>query len=271
MSDAKPVILALTGKGGVGKTSISAAIVKLLVKNFPGKRILAIDADPAVGLATVLHVQVDKTIDEIRSEIVELLQEASPLEPVAGEGTSRQVTRSTTQLKGEVKYRLMEALAEQDGYAFLAIGRPEAAGCYCKVNAYLKELITMVADQFDYVVIDGEAGIEQVNRRVMEKVTHLLLVTDASRKGCQVVQTIAEVAKELVDFDEVGVIANRIASTELVPLMDLGELPLLSVILPDEELALCDLKGENVMLLPEESGIVKGAEAALRKLDILTF
>lgn len=255
MSDAKPVILALTGKGGVGKTSISAAIVKLLVKNFPGKRILAIDADPAVGLATVLHVQVDKTIDEIRSEIVELLQGAS----------------SATQVKGEVKYRLMEALAEQDGYAFLAIGRPESAGCYCKVNAYLKELITMVADQFDYVVIDGEAGIEQVNRRVMEKVTHLLLVTDASRKGCQVVQTIAEVAKELVDFDEVGVIANRIASTELVPLMDLGELPLLSVILPDEELALCDLKGENVMLLPEESGIVKGAKMALRKLNILTF
>lgn len=253
MSEAKPVILALTGKGGVGKTSVSATIVKLLVKNFPGKRILAIDADPAVGLATVLHVQVDKTIDEIRSEIVELLQRPS----------------SSTQLKGEVKYRLMDALAEQDGYAFLAIGRPEAAGCYCKVNAYLKELITLVADQFDYVVIDGEAGIEQVNRRVMEKVTHLLLVTDASKKGCQVVQTIAEVAKELVDFDEVGVIANRIASKELVSLMDLGKLPLLSVILPDEELALCDLKGENVMLLSEESRIVKGVRAALQKLNIL--
>ena len=85
---------------------------------------------------------------------------------------------------------MFDALVEiRDNVSFLAIGRPESAGCYCKVNAYLKEVISMIADHFDYVVIDGEAGIEQVNRRVMEKVTHLVLVSDASKKGLQVVQT----------------------------------------------------------------------------------
>lgn len=253
MSGNKPVIIALTGKGGVGKTSISAAIVKLLVKHHPDKRILVIDADPAVGLATVLHAKVGASIDDVRKEIVALLE--SKL--------------STTQLKGEVKYRLLDALSEEEGYYFLAIGRPEAAGCYCKVNAYLKELITLIADQFDYVVIDGEAGIEQVNRRVMEKVSHLLLITDASKKGCQVVQTIAQVAKELVMYDQVGVIANRIPSKELVSMMDLGGLPLLSVIEPDDVLALCDLKGDNVMLLADEAEIVQGTERALKNLGIL--
>ena len=76
----------------------------------------------------------------------------------------------------------------------------------------------MLSDKFDYVVIDGEAGIEQINRRVMEKVTHLLLVTDASKKGCQVVQTIKKVADELVMYDRIGVIANRIPDMEVAKL-----------------------------------------------------
>ena len=81
-----------------------------------------------------------------------------------------------------------------------AIGRPEKDGCYCQVNHILKDLIASVADNFDYVVIDGEAGIEQVNRRVMEKVTHLLLVSDASRKGINVVQTIKEVSGSAIEY-----------------------------------------------------------------------
>ena len=179
-------IIAVAGKGGVGKTSIAAVIVKLLVEQYPDKRILAIDADPAVGLSTVLNVNVEKTIDDIRKEAIARVENGD--------------TKSAIELLGEAKYEIMDALVEQDGYAFIAIGRPEAAGCYCKINAYLKEVITMLSAQFDYVVIDGEAGIEQINRRVMEKVSHLLLITDASKKGCQVIQTVKKVADELVMY-----------------------------------------------------------------------
>ena len=219
------------------------------------KKILAIDADPAVGLSTVLNVEVEKTIDDIRKEVIKNVEDGD--------------TKTAVELLGEAKYEIMDAVVEQDGYAFIAIGRPETAGCYCKINSYLKEVITMLSDKFDYVVIDGEAGIEQINRRVMEKVTHLLLVTDASKKGCQVVQTIKKVADELVMYDRIGVIANRIPDMEVAKLMDIGGLELLSVIQSDSKLAQADVLGENVFNLPDDAIIVEGAKKALVNMGIL--
>ena len=248
-------IVAVAGKGGVGKTSLAGAFVKVLVEKYPDKKILAIDADPAVGLSTVLNIEVDKTIDDIRKEVIMNVEGGD--------------TKTAVELLGEAKYEIMDAVVEQDGYAFIAIGRPETAGCYCKINSYLKEVITMLSDKFDYVVIDGEAGIEQINRRVMEKVTHLLLVTDASKKGCQVVQTIKKVADELVMYDRIGVIANRIPDMEVAKLMDIGDLELLSVIQSDSKLAQADVLGENVFNLPDDAIIVEGAKKALVNMGIL--
>lgn len=253
--DKKTQIIAVAGKGGVGKTSLAGVIVKLLVEAYPDKKILAIDADPAVGLSTVLNVEVEKTIDDIRKEVIKNVEDGD--------------TKTAVELLGEAKYEIMDAVVEQDGYAFIAIGRPETAGCYCKINSYLKEVITMLSDKFDYVVIDGEAGIEQINRRVMEKVTHLLLVTDASKKGCQVVQTIKKVADELVMYDRIGVIANRIPDMEVAKLMDIGGLELLSVIQSDSKLAQADVLGENVFNLPDDAIIVEGAKKALVNMGIL--
>ena len=239
----------------MGKTSLAGTIVKLLVEQYPGKRILAIDADPAVGLSTVLGMEVETTIDDIRKHVIQTVEDGD--------------TRTALELLGEAKYELLDAIKEQDGYSFIAIGRPESAGCYCKINSYLKEVITMLSAQFDYVVIDGEAGIEQINRRVMEKVTHLLLVTDASKKGCQVVQTIKKVADELVMYEKIGVIANRLPDTGVTGLMDLGGLPLLAAIEADNRLAAYDVKGENIFFLPGDSKIVQGTRQALQAIGIL--
>ena len=173
------------------------------------------------------------------------------------------------ELLGEAKYQMFDALIELGNVSFLAIGRPESAGCYCKVNAYLKEIISMIADHFDYVVIDGEAGIEQVNRRVMEKVTHLLLVSDGSRKGLQVVQTIHQVASELVMFDKAGLIVNRMPDMSLLDRLDYGDLKLLACIPDDRDMVLNDLNGESVFCLPESSGIYQGCKQALVELGIL--
>ena len=187
--DKEPVIIALTGKGGVGKTSISATIVKILADEFPGKKILAIDADPAIGLATALSVKPEISLDDIRSEIIGSVEDGD--------------TQNAIELVSESRYKIFQAIVETDRFAVLSMGRPESAVCYCRVNSYLKDVIEMVSRQFDYVVIDGEAGIEQINRRVMQKVSHLLLVTDASRKGLEVIRTIDEVAKDMVDYERI--------------------------------------------------------------------
>lgn len=255
MTQRNTKIIAVAGKGGVGKTSLAGTFVKLLVEAYPDKRILAIDADPAVGLSTVLGIEAGTTIDDIRKHVIQTVEDGD--------------TKTALELLGEAKYELLDAVSEQDGYSFIAIGRPESAGCYCKINSYLKEVITMLSAQYDYAVIDGEAGIEQINRRVMEKVTHLVLVTDASKKGCQVVQTIKKVADELVMYEKIGVIANRLPDRNVTDLMDLGELPLLAAIESDDQLAAYDVKGENIFYLPRGAKIVEGAGEALRRMGIL--
>lgn len=247
-------VIAVAGKGGVGKTSLAAAMVKVLTKKYPDKRILAIDADPAVGLSTALGVEVNETIDDIRKAVVATVEEGD--------------TRTALELLAESEYRIYDAMEECDGFAFIAVGRPESAGCYCKINNYLKAVIQLLAENFDYVVIDGEAGIEQINRRVMEKVTHLILVTDSSRKGTQVIQTIKKVADELVMYQKTGVIVNRILSESAIKLIDTGAVPVVSYIYSDERLAEADLRGESVLMLAEDTEIVKGAAKALDVMGI---
>lgn len=252
---AKATIIAVAGKGGVGKTSIAATIVRTLVENHGEKKILAIDADPAVGLSTALNVEVSATIDDIRKSIIENVEDGNKAQAI--------------ELLNEARYRIFDAMVEKDGYAFIAVGRPESAGCYCKINSYLKDVISILSEEFDYVVIDGEAGIEQINRRVMEKVTHLILVTDQSKKGRDVCKTIKAVADELVMYDEIGTVVNRASDVYAVKDLDYNGVELLTVIGADDSLANCDLKGESVFELPSNSKIVEGVKQALTKLAII--
>ena len=225
----KAKIIAVAGKGGVGKTSLCSAIVRELVEAF-----LAIDADPAVGLSTALGVHVEHTIDDIRNEVIET--------------SERGEYRQAIEVLNEARFRIFDTMVECDGFAFLAIGRPEAAGCYCSVNSYLKEVISMLANDFDYVVIDGEAGIEQISRRVMEQVSHLVLVTDQSAKGVNVCREIKEAADDLITYERIGMIVNRVVDPSMNDLVK--------------------LHGKSVFELPEDSNIMVGVHQALHNLGI---
>lgn len=247
-------VIALTGKGGVGKTSLSAAIVRVLTETHPEAKILAIDADPAIGLSVALGVDVKETLDEIRLRVAKDVTEG---------------LQDTQDILAEAKFRIFEAMQEQKGFAFLAIGRPEAAGCYCAINTYLRQVISLLVNEFDYVVIDGEAGIEQINRRVMEKVTHLLCVSDQSRKGIQIISTIKEVSDSLVAADKVGAVLNRVLLPERITEDEIGGVPLIAVIPPDPAHAENDIEGRSVFDLPGDSIILAGAREILTKMEIL--
>ncbi len=116
----------------------------------------------------------------------------------------------------------------------------------------LRDIIESVARNFDYVVIDGEAGIEQVNRRVLSTVTHLLLVSDASAKGLKVIETIGSVAGQAVHYEKAGLLLNRIRSEEEKNRLSLSPaIPLIGWIPEDDAIREADIVGQNLMeILP---------------------
>ncbi|MFZ1983130.1 MAG: AAA family ATPase [Desulfatitalea sp.] len=230
-------IIALCGKGGVGKTSISAVLIKVLTKN-PKSRVLAIDADPAVGLATALGIDVTKTVDDIRNELIRRVETGK------GEDKANVVAR--------LDYEMFSALVEKENLAFLAIGRPEKEGCYCQVNHILKDIIASLVDNFDYVIIDGEAGVEQVNRRVMENVSHLILVSDASVKGLNVAKTIQAVSNTAINYERYGLILNRIRGEEEKEKLFIPPgLHFLGFVPEDDSIRGYDMEGRSLLEIPE--------------------
>ncbi len=255
MADTK--IIAMCGKGGVGKTSISALMVKLLSERNDSK-ILAIDADPAVGLATALGITVKKTVDDIRKGLITKIQK--------GESQGSQETLKL------LDYEIFDALEEHNGYALLAIGRPEDEGCFCRVNSLLKDIIGDLACRFDIVLIDGEAGIEQINRRVMKTVDHLVLVSDTSVKGLGVANTIAHVAneKKAVDFKSMGLVLNRVRDlSEVDDIRDRTGLEMYGWLDEDDLIRSFDFRGDPLTGMPETSPALFKVAHILEKIGVL--
>ncbi len=229
-------IVAVCGKGGTGKTCLSAAIIKILLDGGAG-RVLAIDADPAVGLATALEFKAQRTVDDIRNELIKQLQNDN-------RGGREEIIH-------QLDYSVFDAIEERNNLAFLAIGRPEDEGCYCQVNEILKDIIRSIAENFDYAVIDGEAGVEQINRRVMEKVTHLILVSDSSVKGIEVAQTIKDVSRRRMNYERVGLIINRIRDEDEERLFTPHGFNILGVVPEDNTIRHFDIDGRSLLKLPD--------------------
>lgn len=189
--------IAVAGKGGVGKTTICGMIVEYLVKT--GRTpALVVDADPNSNLNEVLGVEVKTTIGDIREDITrgEMMQN-NPV-PVGMTKTDY----------AEMKFG--DALAEEERYDMLVMGRSQGKGCYCFVNGILSTLVMKYAGNYKYVLIDNEAGMEHISRGLFPKVNMLFLVSDSSRRGIQAVARIADMARELeLNPGRMGLLVNR--------------------------------------------------------------
>jgi CO dehydrogenase maturation factor len=240
-----PITIALCGKGGVGKTTAAALMVSALADR-GNKKILAIDADPAIGLSHALGINVVKTVDDVRNDLIEKIRE----EKIDDKASTLHM----------LDYEIFNALAEHKHFALLAIGRPEGEGCYCEVNHLLKDIIESLSINFDTIIIDGEAGIEQINRRVMKNVDHLILVSDTSVKGLNVAKTIKKVAHDskAVDYKSTGLLLNRIKDKEeVVSIMNHVNLDLLGWIPEDDLIREYDFNGRSYLDFPKVSPAIE--------------
>ena len=223
------------GKGGVGKTTLAALLTRLIIEKKELKA-LVIDADPTGGLSLALSLPIKKTINDLRKEVV---------------AAAKEKRIDTSSLAASVDYRLLESLTEYENIAFLAVGRPEEEGCYCQVNTFLRSSIEYLSDKFDLVIIDAEAGVEQVNRRVVSSVNRLFLVTDLSQRGLRVAETVHQVASTSGKYNEIGLIINRVSSEDALKiiLQDI-KLPLVGHLPEDGTISSFDAAGKTFLELP---------------------
>ncbi len=246
--------IAICGKGGAGKTTLSALFARILLEE--GKRkVLLIDADHAGGLAQALQILPKKTINQIRTQTIREI---------------KQKTSDSKDLALGIDYFLMKAITEKDNLAFLSIGRPEEVGCYCPVNSLLRQAIEILAGQFDLTIIDAEAGIEQINRKVMSRVEYLLLVSDPTGKGIKVAGEIYSVAKRLNPKTRAGLILNRIQNPfEQETISQLTDLPIIGWLEEDSRVREFDLKERSFLEFPLNASSIKTLEQILKAQEIL--
>jgi CO dehydrogenase maturation factor len=219
--------IAVAGKGGVGKTTVAAVVVKHLAET--QGPVLAIDADPSSSLNMALGLDLESTIGDIREGLLAQV----------GGGTSGSGSPGGAAPLGMAKseyldYEIRSSLSEGMDFDLIAMGRPEGPGCYCAVNHTLRQVIDAISANYRYVVVDNEAGMEHLSRRTTRDVQHLLIVSDPTRQGIVAAGRIATLRHELgVRIDQAHLIVNRLRGemppvlAELVSQLDL---PLLGTI-----------------------------------------
>ena len=193
--------IALAGKGGTGKTTISALLIRYLIEERSGS-ILAIDADPATNLNMVLGMEMEHTVGDIREDMLDMVQSSGALAGSMPGGMSKQ---------DYLDYQVQMALTEGERVDLLVMGRPEGQGCYCAANQMLRVIVDRLGKQYDYVVIDNEAGMEHLSRRTTRDVDVLLLVTDPTQRGLVTAHHMAKMVPELeIGVGRVYLVVNRL-------------------------------------------------------------
>ena len=192
--------IAITGKGGVGKTTVAALVLRRLIAS--GRRpVLAVDADPNTCLDIALGVKAEHTVGGVREEARVL----------AGEGNTTGVAKQEL-----LRLKIAQSLVESSDFDLIAMGRPEGPGCYCFANNALRATLAEIADDYPYVVIDNEAGLENLSRRIVRKVDLMIMVADPSRQGLETVRRLFGLAQEMgIKLKKLALVINRLRGDSL--------------------------------------------------------
>ncbi|MFQ6034329.1 MAG: AAA family ATPase [Sedimentisphaerales bacterium] len=230
------ITIAISGKGGSGKTTIAAMIINSLLDQQDKVAILAVDADPNSCLGLTLGVQPVSTIADIR-------------EDARAKGPS---TTGIDKLR-TFEYGVQQAITEAAGFDLLTMGRPEGPDCYCAVNNMLRQFLDKLSSQYQFVIIDNEAGMEHLSRRTTNNVDLLCIVAEPTSLGVLTAQRIFELAKELpIAIKHIGVIWNRAESSKVLDGIDiLGHVPYDKAVFDCsmQQKTIFDLKGNSPAFL----------------------
>ena len=242
--------IALAGKGGTGKTTMAGMLIKYLVEK--GKTpVLAVDADANANLNEVLGLPMAQTLGDAREEMKT--------------GVSTGMTKDIF-----MEMKLQEAVMETPNFDLIVMGRPEGAGCYCAANTLLTQSLERLIDNYNFIVIDNEAGMEHISRLTTSDVDILLIVSDPTRRGLQAAHRIVELTDKLaLNVGRKMVIVNRLRDGQFESLgqaLDEYNLQLAGVVPEDLDLQQFDLDGKPTIELKKENKAVKAAYEIFDKM-----
>ncbi|GAG68274.1 unnamed protein product [marine sediment metagenome] len=249
--------IAISGKGGTGKTTISALIIKYLIEK---KRtpVLVVDADPNSNLYYYLGVEKEDTIGNLREEV---LKEAKSGKIPAG------IPKETI---FELKFQ--RSIVENEGFDLLTMGRPEGPGCYCYANMVLRRYVDELSKNYKFIVIDNEAGMEHLSRRTTQNIEDLLIISDPTPIGIITAGRIRDLVYELeLNVNNIYLVLNRInllsneATKELIKKQNLN---LLGTIAEDKILNEYSFNEKSILELPSDSASFLSINAIIEKLGL---
>ena len=246
--------IAIAGKGGTGKTSISALLIKLLSAK---GSVLAIDGDPSSNLHMALGLPLEETIGSIREGMLD----------------HKAVGKSGIPKPDYLELKVREALVESEGIDLLAMGRPEGPGCYCAANNWLRNSIDRLAGNYAFVVIDNEAGMEHISRQTTRNVDILLLVSDPSIRGITAAIRMKDLIGELRSrVGRICLVVNRVRGgvpPQIKQIIDEAEIELIAAIAEDPDILDLEVRGAPLVDLPADSPLRKGVADIATKLGLL--
>jgi CO dehydrogenase maturation factor len=249
------LIIAVSGKGGTGKTLVSSILVKLLSKT--GKDLLVIDADPDSNIPESLGIDVNKSVGDVREDLKKDVNEGN-----IPKGMNKWDI---------LDYKIMESIVETPDFDLLMMGRPEGSGCYCAVNNMLRKIIENISSNYDFIVIDTEAGLEHLSRRTTQSVDTMLVISDSSKRGLHTASRVGKLSKELeISFDHIYLILNRVKDGTEEEILEKAKetgLEIIGLIHDDEIISKFDLEGTPLINLPDGCEPVEVIKGIIDKLD----
>jgi len=253
------LVLAISGKGGVGKTTLATLMLKILTEK-KQKSILVIDANPDSNLSNLLGIPtVKKTVGNITGELKKSLEKG-------------EIPPNVTK-KDILEYRIFEILEETPNFDLLVMGRSEGEGCYCLVNKLLADIIDTLSKNYDLALMDEHAGLEHLSRRTDRDVDVMIIVTDPSSMGFQTARRIKELAKEVhIEFKKIYLVGNKF-TPEIEPMLE-GEANKIGVeyagnIPHDDNVLKYNLTGQPLAELPPESPALQAVKEILTRIGLL--